>query len=97
VFRAHFPFAGAPQSGSQLITPLTSFVLLSLHYRMVHTLLVGAAGSYGTSFGVEHALRVVRGFARAVEHNRDFGEQLLKYGGTAEPWQIDGMALVLRD
>ena len=97
IFRTRFPFADVPQPMQSSIDPVTSFLLLALHYRLLHSLLIGAAARHGAAFSTVHAVRVVHSFARAVEHNVKFCDALLEYARAPEMRQTDGMAVVLRN
>jgi hypothetical protein len=68
---------------------------MALHYRLLHSLLIGAAARYGDRLTSEHAVRLVQGFARGVEHNVGFLDHLKSLAGGAELRQTDGLALLL--
>ncbi len=97
VFRTGFPFTKIPNQLQHTVDPLTSFLLLALHYRLLHTLLIGAAARYRNSFSDANAVRVVHAFARGVEHNVRFFAVLLQFARSAELQQTDGMAVLLRN
>ncbi len=97
LFRTGFPFVVVPDPPQHSADPLTSYPLLALHYRFLHSLLIGAAARYRNSFSDAHAIRVVHVFARAVEHNPRFFAVLLQFARSAELQQSDGMAVLLRN
>ena len=97
LFRTGFPFVVVPDQLEHSADPLTSYPLLALHYRFLHSLLIGAAARFRNSFSDAHAIRVVNVFARAVEHNPSFFAVLLQFARSAELQQSDGMAVLLRN
>ena len=97
VFRTRFPFTDIPNQIQHEADPLTSSLLLALHYRFLHSLLIGAAAKYRHSFSDAHAVRVVHAFARAVEHNVRYFDVLMQYARAPEIQQSDGMAVLLRN
>ena len=97
VFRTGFPFTKIPNQLQHSVDPLTNYLLLALHYRLLHTLLIGAAARYRNSFSDANAVRVVHAFARGVEHNVRFFAVLLQFARSAELQQTDGMAVLLRN
>jgi len=97
IFRARFPFAELPGEPQRSAEPLTSYVLLALHYRVLHSLLMGAAARRGRGFSSNDAVRVVHSFARGVEHHPAFCHELEKFAHAPELRQTDGMALLLRN
>lgn len=97
LFRTRFPFADIPGQVQSTIDPLTSCVLLALHYRFLHSLLIGAAARYGSALSAAHAVRVVHTFARAVEHNVRFFDVLMEFARSPDLQQSDGLAVLLRN
>jgi len=97
VFRTRFPFVDVPDELQHSVDPLTSYLLLALHYRFLHSLLIGAAARYRNFFSDAHAVRVVHAFARGVEHNVRFFAVLMQFARSAELQQTDGMAVLLRN
>jgi lysine-N-methylase len=96
VFRTRFPFADLPGHIERSCDPLTSFLLLALQYRFLHSLLIGAAAWYGEAFSPAHAIRVAHLFARAVEHNIPFFDELLTLARSPELHNMDAFAVLLR-
>lgn len=97
LFRTGFPFVDVPDQLQRSVDPLTSYLLLALHYRFLHSLLIGAAARHRDSFSDAHAIRVVHAFARAVEHNLRYFAVLMQFARSAELQQSDGMAVLLRN
>jgi len=79
------------------IDPLTSYLLLAIHYRLLHSLLIGAAARHGQAFSIAHALQVVPTFARGVEHNVKFADELMSYARSPQLQNSDGLAALLRN
>ena len=97
LFRARFPYADVPNQMQPTPDPLTSSLLLVLHYRLLHSLLIGAAARYGDSFSSAHAIHVVHAFGRTVEHNVKFIDALLEVAHSPELRQSDGLAVLLKN
>jgi lysine-N-methylase len=95
VFRSGFPFVQS--QGLHSTAPLTGSLLLALHYRLLHSLLIGTAAGRGNAFCTADALQVVHAFARAVEHNVEFGAALVRFAQASELQQTDGLAVLLRN
>ncbi|MGC2109418.1 MAG: flagellin lysine-N-methylase [Candidatus Korobacteraceae bacterium] len=97
IFCSRFPFAGtAPHTGSS-VDPVGAFLLMASHYRLLHSLLIGSAARYREGFSNAHATRVVQVFARAVEHNFRFLEELRTLLASSNLQQTDMLALLLRN
>jgi lysine-N-methylase len=97
VFVTGFPHAANLDQERRSTDPLVNYILLTMHYRLLHSLLVGAAGQAGADFSTAHAIRVVGAFARAVEHHARFLDVLIEVGRAPELQQSDGLAVVLRN
>jgi lysine-N-methylase len=97
VFRTRFPFADTPCHIQHHIDPLASSLLLLLHYRLLHSLLIGEAARCGATFSTAGAVRVVQGFARGVEHNVKFHDDLMIFARSPELQKSDGLAVLVRN
>ena len=97
LFRTRFPYADAPGQMQRTIDPLTSSLLLVLHYRLLHSLLIGAAARYGDTFSSAHAVRVVHAFGRTIEHHVKFMDALLEFARSPDLQQSDGLAVLLKN
>jgi hypothetical protein len=97
VFRTRFPLADTPDRVQRPIDPLASYLLLALHYRLLHALLIGAAACHGSAFSAAHAIRVVHSFARAAEHNVRFFDELLSFARAPDLRHSEGLAVLLRN
>ncbi|HUI83081.1 MAG TPA: flagellin lysine-N-methylase [Candidatus Binatia bacterium] len=97
VFRTRFPFADAPNQMQKQPDPLSSYLFLALHYRFLHSLLIGAAARYHGQFSAPEAVRVVQHFSRAVEHNVRFFDELSSLVQAPGLRETDGLAALLRN
>jgi lysine-N-methylase len=97
VFRTGFPFVGITDPVQRSVDPLTSYLLLAIHYRLLHSLLIGAAARHGEVFSMVHAIQLVPAFARGVEHNVKFAEELLSFARSAQLQTSDALAVLLRN
>jgi lysine-N-methylase len=68
---------------------------MALHYRVLHSLLIGAAARYGNDFSSTHAVQTVQRFARSVEHNVGFLDELKTLAAAPDFRNTDGLALLL--
>jgi lysine-N-methylase len=95
IFRTRFPFADVADRVQRSIDPLCSYLVMAFHYRLLHSLLIGAAARYGDDFSCARAIRLVHHFARAVEHNLPFLEELKTLAGSPDFQNTDGLAVLL--
>jgi lysine-N-methylase len=95
LFRTRFPFADTVDCVEPAIDPLRSHLLMALHYRVLHSLLIGAAARYGNDFSSTHAVQTVQRFARSVEHNVGFLDELKTLAAAPDFRNTDGLALLL--
>jgi lysine-N-methylase len=56
-----------------------AFLLLSLHYAIIRTLLIGMAALYKDDLGVDHAVKLVQSYSKAFLHIGSFEDTALKY------------------
>lgn len=96
VFRTGFPSTSGVDRGGRLRDPLVSYLFMALHYRLLHSLLIGEATWHGSGFSAAHAIPVVYTFARAVEHNVNFFDEMLRLAQSPQLQTSDGMAMILR-
>jgi lysine-N-methylase len=96
IFRMGFPFVDVTDPVERS-DPLISYLLLALHYRLLHSLLIGAAWRHGKEFSISHAIQLVPSFAREVEHNGKFVDELLSFARSPELHNSDGLAVLLRN
>jgi lysine-N-methylase len=97
IFRTRFPFVDVTDPVERSIDPLTSHLLMALHYRLLHSLLIGAAWRHGNGFSIAHAVQLVPSFARGVEHNIKFSDELMSFARSPELHNSDGLAVLLRN
>lgn len=72
IYRTLFPFG---RQSSAHFTPLdiySEYLLLSAQYSVAQGLLIGLAGHYREQFGVQHVVKLVQAFSKAMEHNPSF-------------------------
>ena len=82
-FRTLFPF-GRKQP-DQTITIDTdaaeirnAYTVLVVHFAMIRTLLIGLAGWYGESFGMDHVIELVQSYTKAFQHSGSFPAVILQ-------------------
>jgi len=97
IFRTGFPFVDITDQVERRIDPLTSYLLMALHYRLLHSLLIGAAWRHRNAFSIAHAVQLVPTFARGVEHNIKFVDELMSFARSPELHNSDGLAVLLRN
>jgi lysine-N-methylase len=95
IFRTRFPFADTADCVEQSIDPVRSHLVMALHYRLLHSLLIGAAGRYGEDFSSVHAIQIAQRFSRSVEHNVGFLAELKSFAGAPDLQNSDGLAVLL--
>ncbi len=82
IFKNQYPFGRQPEH------PAVGYVhashaerehlSMSAHLALVQTMLIGMAGHFREGFGCEHVVRLVQSLARAVEHGKEFLEELVR-------------------
>ncbi len=97
IFQTGFPQLHGIGEVSGASDPLVSFLVMILHYRLLHTLLISEAAWYGQAFSPEHAIQMVTTFARAIAHNVPFWEDLRRFAQLEELQTMEGMAMILRN
>jgi lysine-N-methylase len=97
IFCSRFPFADMAAHAGSSLDPVGAFLLMASHYRLLHSLLIGSAARYGKQFSSAHATRVVQVFARGVEHNVRFLEELRTLLASSSFQQTDMLALLLKN
>jgi lysine-N-methylase len=95
VLRTRFPFADTADCVEKSIDPALSHLVMALHYRLLHSLLIGTAARYGDDFCSTQAICIVQHFARAVEHNIGFLAELKSVARAPEFQHTDGQAVLL--
>jgi lysine-N-methylase len=96
IFQTGFPFASGVDMVVRSKDPLTSFLAMALHYRLLRGLLIGEAAWRGGTITSAQAIQVVYIFARAVEHSASFFNEVLRFAKLPELQTSDGMAMILR-
>ena len=97
VIQTGFPALHGGGGVGERTDPLVSFVVLMLHYRLLQSLMIGEAAWHGAAFSAAHAVQMVYTFARGLEHNLAFSDELRRTGQRPELQTSDGMAMVLRN
>lgn len=96
VYRTLFPFG---RETSAHITPLdiySDYLLLAAQFSIVQGLLIGLAGLYREQFGVDHVVKLVQAFSKAVEHNPGFLAQIGEFLRTHNLANPQGMVILLK-
>jgi lysine-N-methylase len=97
VYRTRFPFADTIDHVEPGIEPASSFALMVVHYVMLRGLLVGAAARDRDSFSPDRAVKVATTFAKAVEHNPTFLEEMKTIIRSDGPLSADNLAALLKE
>jgi lysine-N-methylase len=99
VFKNSYPFGRErPASAAPGPAPDAEREHLSMcvHAALAQTLLIGMAGHYRESFGLEHVVKLVQSLARAIEHSKQFLDQIDVYLREKNLNHPRGIALLLR-
>jgi lysine-N-methylase len=81
IFQTQFPFG--QKSVSDHEGPLRNYLLMSVELAAIMGLLIGTAGHYRETFGIEQVVKVVQAFTKSVEHSPVF-RKALNWGGLAD-------------
>lgn len=72
VFRNIFPF------GSQK-NVYDEYVLLIIHYAIIKSLLIGMAGYHKTAFDIDHVIKLIQSFSKAIEHHSPYLKNIFQF------------------
>ena len=81
--RTLFPF-GLPESNQRLAndrvpSPIAAqYMLMTAHYAITKTLLIGMAGFHKSAFGVDHVIKLIQSCAKTFEHSATYPGQVIK-------------------
>ena len=97
VFQTLFPFG--PQQCLQLERRgiYENFLLLTLHYALLNTLLIGQAAYWRRDFNRKHAAELIQSFAKTIGHNRLFLSQALGFLSAANLNDAAGVAVLVKN
>jgi lysine-N-methylase len=100
IFKNQYPFGKQPEH------PAVGYVHASdaerehlsmcAHLALAQTMLIGMAGHFGADFGCEQVVRLVQSLARAVEHSKEFLEELLRLLEVKQMKSMAGIAVLVR-
>ena len=82
-YRTLFPF-GLPESNQRLQddrvpSPIAAqYMLMTAHYAITKTLLIGIAGFHKSAFGVDHVIKLIQSCAKTFEHSTTYPGQAIK-------------------
>ncbi|MNJ65809.1 hypothetical protein D3C77_618480 [compost metagenome] len=48
------------------------YIMMVIHYAMIKMHLIGMAGYYKESFSLDHVIKLIQSFAKAIEHSTSF-------------------------
>lgn len=97
VFATGFPITASFDLVQRSTDPLLNYLLMTLHYRLLHSLLIGDAARIGAGFSMADAIRTVGAFARAIEHNVKYSDAIMSLVNSPELQSTDGLAALLRN
>jgi lysine-N-methylase len=99
VFKNSYPF-GRERPASAAAGPAPDaereHMSMCVHAALAQTLLIGMAGHYRESFGVEHVVKLVQSLARTIEHSAQFLDQIAAFVREKNLNHPRGIALLLR-
>ncbi len=72
-------------------------LVMTAHYAIIQTLLIGMAAWHKTEFGTAHALQVIQSFSKAFEHSPSFGERALKVLAAKGVKNCASLAILVRN
>jgi lysine-N-methylase len=96
-FRTRFPFADTVDKEEPEIEPNCSYALMAIHYRLLHSLLIGAAARMGEAFSADDAIQVTKAFSKEIEHNPVFLDGLKASIRSGQAFDTDTLAILLRN
>jgi lysine-N-methylase len=72
------------------------FMLMSVHYAIIETILVGVAGFYKEAFAAEHVIRVIYTATRTFEHSLPFHERVIQALDEKSLNSVHGAAVLIK-
>lgn len=96
VYRTLFPFGHEASAHSAPRDIASEYMLLAAQYSALQGLLIGIAGHYREQFGLQHVVRLVQSFSKAVEHNPKFLAQIGAFLRTRNLDTPQGMVTLLK-
>jgi lysine-N-methylase len=100
VFKNSYPFGWRSKHtvpGSTKAPDAESeYLLLCAHATLAETLLIGMAAHYRETFDLVHVVKLVQSLAKAIEHSKQFLDQITAFAQTQNLNNPHGIALLLK-
>ncbi len=96
LFRTRFPYPDTSDRPERSIDPICSYLLMIFHYRFLHSLLIGAAARQREVLSSSDAVRIAQAFAKSVEHNLPFLDELKSCARSSDLQDTDSFAVLLK-
>lgn len=91
VFKNLFPFS------TQKNSVYEEFVLLTVHYSMIKLHLIGMAGYHKEKFSLDHVIKLIYSFGRAIEHSPLFLYKLVEILKRKGQTSLAHMAILIKN
>jgi lysine-N-methylase len=100
--RTLFPF-GLPESNQRIAddrvpSPIAAqYMLMTAHYAITRTLLIGMAGFHKSAFGVDHVIKLIQSCAKTFEHSTTYPGQAIKMLADEDMTTPASLSVLLRN
>jgi lysine-N-methylase len=99
VFKNGYPFGRQPEHPAAGFAaesnPEREHLSLCVHAGLAQTLLIGMAARHRENFSSDHVVKLVQSLARAIEHSKEFLEQLMRFAEERNLNSPQGIAMLL--
>jgi lysine-N-methylase len=100
IFKNQYPFGRHPEHAAvgylHASDAEREHLSMCAHLALAQTMLIGMAGHFREDFGCDDVVRLVQSLARAVEHSKEFLEELMQLVEAKQINDSAGIALLLQ-
>lgn len=102
LFRTYFPWRRRKPRQSPAIDRSAAgmtdaFLLLAVHYAIIHTLMIGMAAFHREKFSTELAVKLVQSYSKAFLHSSSFDDMALEFLGKNPETPLRKAAILVMD
>lgn len=97
VFKNLFPFGPTKNNYMPPKKIYSEFCLLTAHYSMIKTLLIGLSGYYKEEFCKKHVITLIQTFSKAIEHNIPYLNEVVHFIEANNLDNLNGMSIFIKN
>ena len=95
-FQKLFPLGPQENGITDPIEIYEEYIILTLHYAILQTLLIGMAGFHKESFNLNQAVNLIQTYEKTIGHNLSFRIQAIKFIKTLQMDTTGGMSVLIK-